>query len=58
MPWWAWTLLGVYLFGFIFMLWLNLASGPVTLGLAFMRALVWPIFLATGWPQGTRFPMD
>lgn len=45
----------VYLSGFVFFLWVNLMSGPVTPSLAALRALVWPIWLATGWPQGQRF---
>lgn len=59
MMWWLlWTSLGLYGVGFLFFFWVNLNSGPVTIGLAFIRALVWPIWIATGWPEGQRFPMD
>lgn len=30
----------------------------VTPGLALVRALLWPIWIATGWPAGTPLPMD
>lgn len=30
----------------------------VTVDLAFFRALVWPVFWATGWPHGTPLLMD
>lgn len=31
---------------------------PVTLPLALLRSIVWPIWLTTGWPHGQRMPMD
>ncbi len=37
---------------------INVASGPVTLGLSAARAAAWPIWIATGWPQGARLVMD
>jgi hypothetical protein len=30
----------------------------VTPGLALLRAAVWPVFWATGWPHGAPLPMD
>jgi len=31
---------------------------PVTLGLAILRSLLWPVWLVTGWPEGRPEPMD
>jgi hypothetical protein len=50
-----WIIAAVYVPGFAFFLWINLMSGPVTPTLALLRALVWPIWWATGWPHGQRF---
>lgn len=58
MNWWLWTIVIVYGTGFVGVAALEIGSGPVTLGLALLRAALWPIFLATGWPGGMRFPMD
>lgn len=55
MAWWAWTLIAVYIVGFVFFFWVNLMSGPVTPALALMRAVFWPIWITTGWPNGTRY---
>lgn len=55
---WIWTLLGIYVVGFVLTLWFNLAIGPLTPSLCLLRAAVWPIFWATGWPQGMPMPMD
>ena len=30
----------------------------ITPGLALLRASVWPVFWATGWPHGVPLPMD
>jgi hypothetical protein len=30
----------------------------VTPGLALLRAVVWPLYLTTGWPRGTPLSMD
>lgn len=53
-----WTLIVIYAAGFAFFLWLGLMSGPVTPALAFVRAAVWPVYWATGWPHGTPLGMD
>ena len=59
MTWWIWTIFGVYVAGFVATLFLHLIYlQMVTLGLAMLRAAVWPIFWATGWPHGTPLPMD
>ncbi len=58
MAWWIWTLIGIYVVGFVLTLWFNLAIGPLTLGLCLLRAAMWPIFWATGWPHGSPLPMD
>ncbi|MGY4621997.1 hypothetical protein ACVWZ4_007224 [Bradyrhizobium sp. USDA 4472] len=39
--------------GFLLTLLLNV-GGPPTIGLALLRATVWPVFIATGRPEGTR----
>jgi hypothetical protein len=59
MAWWAWTLIGVYLFGFVVclvghLMFLQMVMPP----LALLRSFVWPIFLVTGWPHGVPEPMD
>ncbi len=58
MTWWIWTLIGIYLAGFAFFFWMNLMIGPITPALALCRALVWPIWVITGWPHGTPLRMD
>jgi hypothetical protein len=38
---------------------LQIAALPmVTLGLAFLRAAIWPVWIATGHPHGSPLPMD
>jgi hypothetical protein len=59
MPWWMWAIIGIYVVGFVLVfvghiLFLQM----VTPGLAFWRAVFWPIFWLTGWPHGTPLPMD
>lgn len=49
-----WTAIGVYLLGFAAVLCVNVFAGPVTLGLALLRAVVWPLWVATGIPEGQR----
>ncbi len=44
----------VYSIGFALVLWVELASGPVTPALAFSRAVAWPIYITTGIPKGYR----
>jgi hypothetical protein len=59
MTWWIWTLIGIYVMGFLVTFLGHLAYlQMVTPPLAFIRALVWPVFFATGWPGGTPLPMD
>lgn len=48
----------IYVIGFVLVLWFNMAIGLMTLGLCLLRALLWPIFIPTGWPAGTQLPMD
>lgn len=50
MTWWIWTLIGIYGVGFFGTFYMLIVTGPVTLGLAFVCAVVWPILWATGWP--------
>jgi hypothetical protein len=59
MTWWIWTIFGVYVAGFVVILALHLMFlQMVTPGLALLRAAVWPVFWATGWPHGSPPPMD
>lgn len=59
MPWWIWTILGVYVVGVVATLLLHMIYlQMVTLGLAMFRAVVWPIFWTIGWPHGAPLPMD
>lgn len=46
--------LAIYWLGYLYVFIGQMASGPVTLGLATLRAAVWPYYLATGKPEGTR----
>lgn len=47
----------IYLIGFVIIFLLH-TQMPVTLGLALMRAIFWPIWVTTGWPNGSPLPMD
>jgi hypothetical protein len=59
MAWWMRTILAIYIAGFLAVLIFHLALlQMVTPGLALLRAIVWPIFLLTGWPHGAPLPMD
>jgi hypothetical protein len=59
MTWWIWTLLGVYVAGFVVTTAFHLVFLQMVMpSLALLRAAVWPIFWATGWPNGTPLPMD
>lgn len=58
MTFWIWFFVALYFVGFMCVFVLNLNIGPVTPGLAFVRAVVWPLWLATGWPSGTVQPFD
>lgn len=49
---------GIYVLGFLLFFFMELTVGPVTPGLALLRAAVWPIFWATGWPHGSPTIMD
>lgn len=56
MTWWVWMLIGVYVSGFLVVLFCHLIFlQMVTPGLALLRAAVWTIFWATGWPHGVRW---
>ena len=57
-PWWGWTIIAVYVVGFILVFWANIAVGPVTPGLSLVRAVVWPLYVTTGRPYGYRAQMD
>jgi hypothetical protein len=48
------ALLVGYWIGFAGIFILEANVGPVTPGLAMLRALVWPYYLATGRPKGER----
>ncbi len=50
-------IIAIYGLGFFGTVWVLLQL-PVTPGLAFLRATVWPIFWLTGWPRGEQLPMD
>lgn len=59
MAWWIWTLIGTYVAGFVVVLAFHLNFlQMVTPPLALLRAAVWPIYWATGWPHGSPVPMD
>lgn len=59
MAWWIWTLIGIWFVGFILTLVFNAIGSPnLTPSLALLRAAVWPIFWATGWPHGAHMRMD
>lgn len=51
------TLVGLYVAGFLLMMWMQ-AYMPVTLGLALLRAALWPLWMLTGLPHGEPLPMD
>lgn len=59
-PAWVWnTIAAVYLVGFLLILILTLIAAPnVTFALALLRALLWPVFITTGHPQGAPMTMD
>lgn len=59
MAWWIWTLIGLYVVGFVVVFAFHLvALQMVTPPLALLRALFWPIWFATGRPRGAPLPMD
>lgn len=53
------TIAVIYVVGFVFTFWLNMHL-PVTVGLAFLRSVLWPVWLASRgkWLSGERLPMD
>lgn len=57
MPWWFWTILGVYILGFVGAFWINASMGMITLGLTLLRSFLWPLWLV-GLIPGERLPMD
>jgi len=59
MTWWIWTIFGIYMIGVVVVFCFHVAFlQMVTPNLALMRAAIWPIFWATGWPHGSPLPMD
>lgn len=62
MAWWVWLIIAaatIYLVGFIVVFGVHaIFLQMVTPGLALLRAAVWPIWFATGWPEGEPLPMD
>lgn len=51
--------MGIYVVGFVVVFVFHLMFlQMVTPSLALLRAAVWPIFWATGWPHGTPISMD
>lgn len=58
MQFFLWSVVVIYLAGVVVFTTINLGMGPVTLPLAVVRGVVWPVWLATGWPQGTRSGFD
>lgn len=56
---WLIISVAIYAIGFALIIVLHLLALPmVTPALGLLRALVWPIWLITGWPHGTSLPMD
>ena len=49
-----WSLFVTYLVGFSFVFSMEVTAGPVTPTLSFVRAAIWPFYLATGKPMGRR----
>jgi threonine/homoserine efflux transporter RhtA len=50
-----WWVLAIYMIGFLPILVMEMTVGPVTPGLALLRAVVWPLYVTTGRPQGVRY---
>jgi hypothetical protein len=48
------TIAAWYLIPFALVLTVELTAGPVTPALATLRAVVWPLYVTTGIPQGER----
>jgi hypothetical protein len=49
----------IYAAGFIFVFIASGAgAGPPDMQLTLLRSLVWPLYVATGHPHGTPYPMD
>lgn len=51
-------LLAFYLVGFVGVTWIEALAGPVTVPLAVLRGLMWPVYVTTGRPQGVRMTTD
>lgn len=49
-----WLVADTYVLCAVIVFWLEVNSGPVTAGLAGLRALVWPLYVLTGHPKGVR----
>lgn len=54
---WIWIVAGVYVAIGVLAFVVNANIGPVTPGLALLRAVLWPLWLA-GMIPGERMPMD
>lgn len=53
MSWYWWMIIGIYVAGFIWTTFANpWFASPITFGLCMLRAVLWPVYLATGWPSG------
>lgn len=46
------VIVAIYFLGFGAIFVLNVAMGPVTLGLCLLRAILWPLWVLTGIPHG------
>lgn len=46
MPWWLWTIIVVYVVGFVAAFLMNAAMGNITLGLTLLRSFLWPLWIA------------
>lgn len=54
-----WLVAVVYVAGFVFNFYAMTQIAPnATLGLMLLRSAVWPVYWATGWPQGVRLDVD
>jgi hypothetical protein len=57
--WWAIIIGVIYATGFIAMfVACGAGAGPPDMQLTLLRSLVWPLYVATGHPHGTPYPMD
>lgn len=52
------SIASAYVIPLLLVFFMEAAAGPVTLPLAALRAIVWPLYVVTGIPRGVRAPMD